>query len=98
MCGDKWAEGVDFKVLLLVYQALHDQATEYVRVMLQERTNVLTLHSTVSSQLAVPWSRLKGFGDWAFGISSQRLSNLPGSITDCKFIDAFFKSLKTHLY
>ena len=72
---------IDFKVLLLVYWILHDQAPGYTRDMLQERTNVRTSRSTVSSQLAVPQSRLKGFGDRAFRITAQRLWNaLPGSI------------------
>ena len=44
----------------------------------------------VSSQLADPRSRLKGFGDHAFSIATLSLRNaLPGSITDCKCIDAF---------
>ena len=90
---------IDFKVLLLVYRALHDQAPEYMRDMLQERTNVRTLRSTVSSQLAVPRSRLKGFGDRAFSIAAPRLWNaLPGFITDCKSVGAFKKGLKTHLF
>ena len=45
-----------FNVLLLVYRALHDQAPEYMRDMLQERTNVRTLRPTVSSQFTVPRS------------------------------------------
>ena len=57
---------IDFKVLLLVYRALH----AYMRDMLQERTNVGTLRSTVSSQLAIPRSRLNDFGDCAFGNAS----------------------------
>ena len=31
---------IDFKVLLLIYRAVHDPAPEYMRDMLQERTNV----------------------------------------------------------
>ena len=64
---------IDFKVLLLVYRALHDQAPSYMRDMLQERTNVRALRSTFSSQLVVPRSRLKGFGDRAFSIAAPRL-------------------------
>ena len=37
-------------------------------IRFQVRTNVRPLRSTVSSQLAVPQSRLKGFGDRAFSI------------------------------
>ena len=60
---------------------------------------VQTLHSIVSSQLAVPQSRLKGFGDPAFSIAAPSLWNaLPGSITDCKSIGALKKSLIRHLF
>ena len=38
---------INFKVLLLVCHALHDQAPEYIRDMLQERTNVRILHDSV---------------------------------------------------
>ena len=52
----------------------------------------------VSSQLAVPRSRLKSFGDHAFSIAAPRLWNaLSGSIAECKSIGAFKKCLKTHL-
>ena len=87
---------IDFKVLLLVYRALHDQAPEYMKDTLQERTNIQTLRSTVSCHLAFPWSRLIGFGDHAFSIAAPRLCNaLPGSITDCKSISALKKEKKS---
>ena len=33
-------KGIDFKVLLLVYHALHDQDPENMSDMIQERTNI----------------------------------------------------------
>ena len=75
--------------MLLVYRALHDQTSEYMTDMLQEKTYVRTLRSTVSSQLAFPRSRLKGCVDRTFNIAAQRRWNaLPGSITECKSIGA----------
>ena len=70
LCVDK---KIDFKVLLLVNRVLHHQAAEYMRAMLQERTNVRTVRSTVSSRLAVPRSRLKGFGNCTFSIAAPRM-------------------------
>ena len=58
-----------------VYHALPDQVPEYMRDMLQERTNVRTSYSTVSSQLEDHQSRLKGFGNRAFNIATPRLWN-----------------------
>ena len=90
---------IDFKVLLLVYRALHNQAPSYMRDMLQERTNVQTVCCIFSTQLVVHWSRLKGFGDRAFSIVPPRLWNaLPESLTYFKSNGAFKKGLKTHLF
>ena len=74
---------------------VHDQAPEYMTDTLQERTNVRTLRCTVSSQLSVPRSRLKGFGDGAFSIATPgRWNALSGSITECKCIGAFKNGLR----
>ena len=56
-----------------IYRALPEQAPEYMRDMPQERTNVQTLHATVSIQLEVPQSRLKGF-EYCCGMLCQDLS------------------------
>ena len=66
--------------------------------MLEERINVRTLLSTVSSQLGVPRSRFKGFEDYAFSIAGLRLWNaLLGSITDYKSIGALKKKVLRHI-
>jgi hypothetical protein len=90
---------IDFKVLLLVYRALHGRAPDYMRDCLQTRTNVRTLRSTASHQLAVPRSRLKGYGDRAFSVAAPRLWNaLPDSVTGANTGTVFKKHLKTHLF
>ena len=45
---------IDFKVLLLVYHALHDQAQECMSDMLHERTNVRILRSNTVLLLLLP--------------------------------------------
>ena len=62
---------MEFKILFFVYHALYDDTPEYVRDMLEEKINVQALRSTVSSQLAIPQSRLKGFWDHAFSIVAR---------------------------
>ena len=48
----------------------------------------------VPSQLVVPRSRLKGFGNRAFSIAAPKLWNaLPGSLTYCKSVGAYKKTL-----
>ena len=85
---------INFKVLRVVYRALLDQASEYRRDNVQEKTNIQTLHFTVSSQLAVPRSTRKGFEDCA-----PRFWNAtPGSIIDHISIRVFKRNLRTHLF
>ena len=67
--------------------------------MLQERTNVQTLCTTISNQLAVPRSGLKVFWDHAFSIAAPRLWD---ALPDLSFIVNLLmiikKSLKAHLF
>ena len=64
---------IDFKVLLLVYYALNDQATESFRDMLKERANVLILCSKVSSQLSVPREQAQRLWGSCFNTGVLRL-------------------------
>ena len=70
----------------------------YTNDIPQEKTNVRILRSTVSKQLPIPRSRLKGFRSCAFSIAAPRLWNaLPGSITERKYTGAF-KNVLRHSY
>ena len=60
-----------FKVVHLVSHALQNHSPGDMRDIFQEGTNVWTSHFTVSSQLAIPKSRFKGFGDHVFSISFE---------------------------
>ena len=85
----------DFKVLLLIYRALPDQAPSYMRDIVQKRTNIRTLCSTFYRQWVVPRSRLIGFRDRAFSIAASRLWNaLPRSFTSCTSVGAYKKALR----
>ena len=85
-----WEKRVNFKVRLLIHRALYDKAPEYMRDMLQKRTNVWP----VSSQLAVPENTVKDFADYAYSIAAPRQwTALPGSNTDCKYIGTLNKVL-----
>ena len=97
--GSVWRRELISRCRFLYVVPQHDQDPAYTRDMLQKRTGVRALRSTFSSQLVVPRSRLKGFGDRAFSIAAPRLWNaLPGSLTSCKSVGAFKKGLKTHLF
>ncbi len=57
---------IDFKILLLVYKALHDLAPDYISEMLLVHEPGRALTPFGSSLLVVPHSRTKTFGDAAF--------------------------------
>ena len=60
---------ITFKVLLLVYKALHGLAPSYISDLLNFKTYSRSLRSSCKEYLAVPRSRLKTYGDRAFSIA-----------------------------
>ena len=89
---------INFKVLFLVYRALHEQPPEIMTDMLQEICKVQTLRSTVSSQLAFPRSRIKGFGDHAFSIVVPETGMLCQDLSlIVNLLGIFIKGIKSHL-
>ena len=60
---------ITFKVLLLVYKALHGLAPSYISDLLNFKTYSRSLRSSCKEYLVVPRSRLKTYGDRAFSIA-----------------------------
>ena len=90
---------ITFKVLLLVYKALHGLAPSYISDLLNFKTYFRSLRSSCKEYLAVPRSRLKTYGDRAFSIAGPKLWNdLPLEIRKCAIVATFKKSLKTFLF
>ena len=90
---------IQFKVLLLVYNALNGLAPKYIKELLMPYKPRRHLQSEAKSLLDEPRTRLK-FGDRAFSISAPRLWNaLPQHLKDdSTSCQAFKKCLKTHLF
>nr|XP_054596020.1 uncharacterized protein LOC129163078 [Nothobranchius furzeri] len=90
---------VHFKILVLVYRALHGQAPSYIGDLLSSYTPSRSLRSSDQSLLVVQRTRLKTKGDRSFAAVAPRLWNsLPLSLRSVDSVDSFKKQLKTHLF
>jgi hypothetical protein len=91
---------VIFKVVLLVYKALHGLAPKYIRDMLTyKQSNNNSLRSDELGHLHVPSTRRKSFGDRVFLKAGPTLWNLvPCEIRLSPSLDSFKTNLKTFLY
>ena len=91
---------VIFKIVLLVYKALHGLAPKYIRDMLTyKQSNNYSLRSDELGLLHVPSTRRKSFGDRAFLKAGPTLWNLvPCEIRLSPSLDSFKTNLKTFLY
>ena len=91
---------VIFKIVLLVYKALHGLAPKYICDMLTyKRSNNYSLRSDELGLLHGPSTRRKSFGDRAFLKAGPTLWNLvPCEIRLSPSLDSFKTNLKTFLY
>jgi len=90
---------ISFKILLLVYKALHGLAPVYIADLLHHRPSSRPLRSTSQELLLVPKSRLKTYGDRAFSVAAPTLWNkLPLELRKCPNVDNFKNNLKTYLF
>ena len=89
---------IEFKVLLLVYKALHGMAPDYLSNMLSPARSVRNLRSRNQCLLAVPRTNLVSAGDRAFSVAGPKLWNkLPMHIKQSSNVCVFKRKLKTHV-
>ena len=90
---------ISYKLLLLTYKALHNQAPQYLTDLLDDYTPARNLRSADLELLAVPTSNRRKLGDRAFSVSAPTLWNsLPLAIRQLPTLDSFKSALKTHLF
>ena len=88
---------VQFKVLLTVYKAIHNQAPKYISSLLEEKQSTRSMRS--NGTLHVPRTRLVCTGKRSFSAAAPALWNdLPLSIKSAHNVEDFKKLLKTHLF
>ena len=90
---------ISFKVLTIVYNALHDSGPQYIQDMIQNYESTHHLRSTSQIRLKENSFRLKSAGHRAFSIAAPHLWNsIPSNIKSCETVYLFKKSLKTYLF
>ena len=91
---------VMFKILLLTYKALNDQAPDYLKELLNQYTpGRCNLRSSGKSLLVIPRSRLVSSGDRSFRVAAPALWNvLPLDIRMAPNVEIFKRLLKTHIF
>ena len=92
---------IDFKVLIMVFKALHSMAPTYITDLLTVQSSVRHLRSSTLSSvsLKVPRTCHIKFADRSFSCYGPKLWNaLPSSIKNATSISIFRKRLKTHLF
>ena len=88
-----------FKILLIVYKALHGLAPKYICDLLKRKQECCySLRSDMQSLLEVPYTRGKTLDDRAFVRAGTFLRNsLPLDIRASSSVDCFKRHLKTFL-
>ena len=87
-----------FKILLLVFKALHDKGPVYLKDLLIPKPCPRVLRISSENLLDVPRTRVK-YGDRAFSVLGPTLWNdLPTDIRESISIKSFKSALKTHLF
>ena len=91
---------IQFKLLLIVYKSLHNQAPDYINDLLSMKTESnCSLHSSSQLLLSVPRVSCPTFGGRAFTHAAPVLWNLlPLTVRCISSTPVFEKGLKTFLF
>jgi len=90
---------IQFKVLVLVYKALHGMAPSYLSDLLHVKSHTRSLRSNSQFILDIPTASLKTAGDRAFRRAGPTLFNaLPEDIKTANSLNIFKAQLKTYLF
>ena len=93
------SQRITFKVLLIVFKALHGMAPAYISDLLTPYAPSRTLRSSQSNLLSTPSFRTKFYGSRAFSVAAPSLWNaLPASLRAAPSLACFKTGLKTHLF
>ena len=90
---------IEFKINLITYKALHDQAPSYISELLEPYEPTRSLRSSVLGLLKEKKTRLKRSGDRAFSVIAPKLWNrLPECLRKAESVECFKSNLKTYLF
>ncbi len=89
---------IDFKLLIVVYKALHNSAPSYLMDLLHIYKPPRSLRSANQMILDIPRTRLKLSGDRAFEVAAlKRWNKLPLHLRLAPSLGYFKRKLKVHL-
>ena len=90
---------LDYKVLVIVYQAVYGLAPSYIQELFQIYQPKRTLHSQGELKLVVPRCNTHRYGSNSFKVRSALLWNsLPVALRHSQSLPCFKRALKTHLF
>ena len=93
------ADRISFKILVLTWKCLHDQAPNYLSSLVHEKSQKRRLRSSDQGLLATPRSKLVTCGDRTFSKAAPVLWNaLSLKLRRIDTLDTFKSALKTHLF
>ena len=89
---------IDYKILTLVFKAMHGQAPQYICALLELYQPPRRLRSSAMNMLVEPKSNIK-YGQRAFSAAAPRLWNsLPQELRHITSLQGFKTGLKTYLF
>ena len=90
---------IEFKIIVLTFRILHGMAPAYLNDLITVQKSNRSLRSYSRSDLLIPKSRTKSYGDRSFSVSAPRIWNaLPTSLRAEHNFDRFKRNLKTYLF
>ena len=94
------SQRIIFKVLTIVFKALHGLAPPYIEELLHSKpVSERSMRSNNQGFLLVPKRRTVTYGDRNFRVFAPVLwNNLPSGLRLCEDLNDFKKQLKTHLF
>jgi len=90
---------IEYKVLLLTWKALNNQAPSFIMELLELHIPNRQLRSGDAKCLTIPRTKTVTYGERALSVLAPKLWNkLPKSLRNCTELNTYKCQLKTHLY
>ena len=90
---------VDYKLMVMVYQAIHRQAPEYIQELVTIHRPVRSLRSANELRLQVPRVNTVTYGQKSFkNVAAVKWNSLPAAVKESPSLACFKRTLKTHLF
>ena len=90
---------VEFKIITLVFKALHGEAPRYILDLIDIYAPTRSLRSQFTTSLRAPRTKTVFYGDRQFGkVAATLWNSLPKRLRELDKLGTFRKALKTHLF